>query len=231
MSLSAGAAKFTSPTFAPNGDSKLRVSVIADEPVVRAGLAAILGEAQGMRVLALFEDAASARRGLQREAPDVIVLDVDVARTDVLTAIEDFLELAPRAYVVALGQHDGDEMIHGVLSAGACAYVLKNAPSREIVSAIHDAAAGRRYVSAQARERLLERDRWPTITPRERDVLALIAQGHSNATIAAVLNIATGTVKLHVKSLLAKLGVEDRSQAALVALRRGFARISDAEGR
>ena len=135
------------------------------------------------------------------------------------------LERAPGLRVVALGQHDGDEEIYRVLEAGACGYLFKNAPVGEILAAIRNARPDRLYVSAHARQRLAERRRWPDLTNREREVLALLAEGRSNATIAAVLGITHGTVKLHVRAILAKLGVEDRSQAALVALRRGFARM------
>ena len=138
------------------------------------------------------------------------------------------LERAPLGRIVVLGQDGGDEEIHGILAAGACGYLFKNAPAAELVTAIREARAGRTCLSPQARRRLEERRRWPELTPRERQVLALVAEGRSNATIAAVLNIAHGTVKLHVRSVLAKLGVEDRAQAALVALRRGFARIVSA---
>jgi two-component system NarL family response regulator len=204
----------------------LRVLVIAEQPLIRIGLCAVLREAPGIVVVAEFGDIPNALRSLALETPDTIVLDADLARTDVPATIRALLARAPETCIVALGQHDGDEVIHGVLRAGACGYVFKSAPGREIVAALRDARAGRPCVAALARQRLAERQKWPAITPRERDVLALVAEGQSNATIAAVLDIATGTVKLHVKSLLAKLGVEDRSQAALVALRRGFARIS-----
>jgi two-component system NarL family response regulator len=162
---------------------------------------------------------------IDRWSPDTILIDPALTGVDGPTAVRLLLERAPGIRIVALGQHDGDEEIYRILEAGACGYLFKNAPVREIVVALREARAGRSCVSPLARERLAQRGQWPDLTPREREVLTLIAEGRCNATIAAVLDITHGTVKLHVRSILAKLGAEDRSQAALVALQRGFARM------
>jgi two-component system, NarL family, response regulator len=206
----------------------VRLVVIEEHPVTRVGLQSVLGAERDMVVLGAAADLADALVMIDRWSPDTVLLDPELTSTDGPTAVRFLLERAPGLRIVALGQHDGDEEIYRILEAGACGYLFKNAPVREIVTALRDASAGRGCVSQHARQRLEERRRCPDLTSRERQVLALLAEGRCNATIAAVLDITHGTVKLHVRSILAKLGVEDRSQAALVALRRGFARMLSA---
>jgi two-component system NarL family response regulator len=203
----------------------VRLVVIEEHPVTRIGLLAVLNAERDMMVLGAAADLATALVMIDRWSPDTILIDPELTGVDGPTAVRFLLERAPGIRIVALGQHDGDEEIYRILEAGACGYLFKNAPVREIVVALREARAGRSCVSPHARERLAERRRWPDLTQREREVLMLLAEGRCNATIAAVLEITHGTVKLHVRSILAKLGVEDRSQAALVALRRGFARM------
>ena len=209
----------------PSGANPMRIIVIEEQPIVRIGLLSVLSAEHDMMVLGATADVNSALEMIDRWSPDAVLVDADLSGDDGPPTILRLLRRLPQARIVMLGQHGGDEEIHRLLEAGACGYLFKNAPAAEIVAAIREAGAGRSCVSALARQRLHERRRWPELTPRERQVLALVAEGRCNATIAAILGITHGTVKLHVRSILAKLGVEDRSQAALVALRRGFARL------
>jgi two-component system, NarL family, response regulator len=203
----------------------VRLIVIEEHPVMRVGLLSVLNAEPDMTIVGAAADLATALVMIDRWSPDTVLIDPELTGVDGPTAVRFLLERAPGLRIVVLGQHDGDEEIYRILEAGACGFLFKNAPVGEIVVALRSARAGRNCVSPQARARLAERQRWPDLTPREREVLTLLAEGRSNATIAAVLDITHGTVKLHVRSILAKLGVEDRSQAALVALRRGFARM------
>jgi two-component system NarL family response regulator len=203
----------------------VRLVVIEEHPVMRVGLLSVLNAERDIMVLGGAADLATALVMIDRWSPDTILIDPELTGVDGPTAVRFLLERAPALRIVALGQHDGDEEIYRILEAGACGFLFKSEPVCEIVLALRSASAGLSCVSPQARARLAERRRWPDLTPREREVLTLLAEGRSNATIAAVLDITHGTVKLHVRSILAKLGVEDRSQAALVALRRGFARM------
>ncbi|MEA2697178.1 MAG: hypothetical protein QOI66_1449 [Myxococcales bacterium] len=212
----------------PSGAKPVRLVVIEEQPIVRIGLLSVLNAERDMMVLGAAADLTGALAMLERWSPDAVLLDADLTGDDCPTTVRRLLERAPQTRIVVLAQQGGDEEIHRILEAGACGYLFKNAPAEEIVTAIREARAGRTCVSPRARQTLEERRRWPELTPRERQVLALVAEGRCNATIAAVLNITHGTVKLHVRSILAKLGVEDRSQAALVALRRGFARLISA---
>lgn len=209
----------------PTGAKPVRVIVIDEQPVTRIGMLSVLGAERDMMVVGAAADLAGALAIIDRWSPDAVLIDPDLTGTEGPTAVRLILERAPTARIVAFARHHGDEQIYRILEAGACGYLFKNAPVSEVVAALREARAGRSCVSRPAREQLAERSRWPELTTRERQVLALLAEGRSNATIATLLEISHGTVKLHVRSILAKLGVDDRSQAALVALRRGFARM------
>ncbi|HEX3694038.1 MAG TPA: response regulator transcription factor [Polyangia bacterium] len=204
----------------------LRVVVIDPQPLSRIGLCHLLRGQRDISVVGETGHVLAALQKIKRWSPDVVLIDPDVAGDDGPALIRGLLQRVPHARVIALGQHDGDEEIHRITEAGACGYQFKNAPEQNIVGAVRAAIAGQTCTAGLARQRLQERDKHPTLTPRECEVLRLLAKGYPNATIAALLAIAHGTVKLHVKSILAKLGVEDRAQAALTALRRGFARLT-----
>jgi|SRR5450432_675992 len=227
MSMSSTALRPTPRALVPvPADAKpVRLIVVEEHPVTRIGLLSVLNAEHDMMVVGAAADLDEALMMIERWSPDAVLLDPDLTGAEGPTAVRLLREHAPGIRVVALGQHDGDEEIYRILEAGACGYLFKDAPVREIVAAIREAHAGRSCISPRAREQLAERRRWPDLTTREREVLVLLAEGRCNATIAAVLDIAHGTVKLHVRSILAKLGVDDRSQAALVALQRGFARM------
>jgi two-component system NarL family response regulator len=202
------------------------VVVIDDQPLAKMGLRVLLASQPDMRFLGEAEDLESALVALERWHPDVVLVDATLAGANAAAILRALRLRAPGTRILALGLHDGDEGIFQVLAAGASGYLLKTATSDEVMAAIRKTHAGGRYLSVGVQAQLDERRRWPILTGRQRDVLALLAEGRTNAAIAAVLDIAPGTVKLHVKSILAKLGVEDRAEAAVVALRRGFARIT-----
>jgi two-component system, NarL family, response regulator len=211
-----------------NSDTAKRVGVVVidDQPIVRTGLRAMLACQRDMRFLGEAEDLESALVAVERLRPDVILVDATLAGCDDAAVLRAVLRAVPGTPILALGLRDGDEEIFQVLAAGAAGYLLKTAAVPELIVAIRETYAGGRYLSRKVQAQLDERRRWPVLTARQREVVALLAEGRTNAAIAAVLDISSGTVKLHVKSILAKLGAEDRAEAAIVALRRGFARIS-----
>jgi two-component system NarL family response regulator len=227
MSMSSAALRTTPRTLVqvPLSVKPVRLIVIEEHPVTRMGLLSVLSAERDIMVVGAAADLADALAMIERWSPDAVLIDPDLTGSEGPTAVRLILERAPTTRIVAFARHHGDEDIYRILEAGACGYLFKNAPVADVLAAVRAARAGRSCVSPHARERLAERSRSPELTAREREVLALLAEGRSNATIAAVLEITHGTVKLHVRSILAKLGVEDRSQAALVALRRGFARM------
>lgn len=220
------ARRFRSARLDPEIAKRVGVVVIDDQPFIRMGLAVMVASQQDMRFLGEADDLKSALVVVGRRRPDVVLVDATLAGADDGAVLRAILRYAPGTRILALGVRYGDEEIFQVLAAGASGYLLKTAAPGEVMVAIRETHAGGRYLSAGAQARLNERRRWPVLTGRQRDVLALLAEGRTNAAIAAVLDIAPGTVKLHVKSILAKLGVEDRAEAAIVALRRGFARIA-----
>jgi DNA-binding NarL/FixJ family response regulator len=179
-----------------------------------------------MRFLGEAEDLEGALAAMKPVHPDVVLVDATLAGRDNAALLRCLAAFSPKARILAFGPRDGDEEISQLLDAGASGYVMQTAAVSEMTLAIREAHAGRRYLSIRVQAQLEERRRWPTLTGRQRDVLALLTEGRTNAGIAAVLNISPGTVKLHIKSILTKLGVEDRTRAVVVALRRGFARIS-----
>lgn len=163
--------------------------------------------------------------GASRSGPDVILVEAGMASEQAGAAIRILRRSLPHARVIAFGLGNREEEVFQVLEAGASGYVVRSAIRKDLAAAIRTACAGLRYLPAEVERCLKQRQRRPRLTSRERTVLALLVQAQTNAAIAAVLGISVGTVKLHVRSILAKLGVEDRAQAALVAVERGFARV------
>lgn len=202
----------------------VRLLVVDDHPVTREGLALILDHQPDMTVVGQAqsgEEAVARWRGLR---PDVTIMDLQMGGMSGARAIEQILAESPGARILVLTTFDGDEDIHRAMHAGARAYLLKDAPREELLRAIRAVHAGQRYLSAAAGARLAERVTQTPLTERELDVLRLLAEGLSNREIGAELGIAEGTVKSHVNSVVLKLGVTSRVEAALAAHQRGLLR-------
>jgi DNA-binding NarL/FixJ family response regulator len=202
------------------------VTVVDADALSRDGIKAIVAGQPEMRVLDETSDVDAALASLRRARPDVIVVEAWMASENDGAAIRAMLHSLPSAKIIAFGLGSREEEIFHVLDAGASGYLLRSAIRTDLVTAIRRAQSGDRYIPPEVERRFRRRQRRPQLTPRERTVLSLLARARSNAAIAAVLGISIGTVKLHVKSVLAKLGVEDRAEAAVVALERGFARVT-----
>lgn len=199
-----------------------RILVVDDHAVVREGLVSLLRRQGDFEVVAEAADGASAVRLFRQHQPDVVVLDMrlpDLNGAEVTAAIRaDF----PAARLLVLSSFDGDEDIYRALQAGARGYLLKDSTREELLAAVRAVAAGQRRIPGPVAERLAERVEGSELTGRELAVLRQIVGGRSNKQIATALAISEGTVKTHVKSILGKLGVDDRTEAAVVALRRGL---------
>lgn len=196
------------------------------DPLARQGLAAILAADRTLRLVRETADIRAVLAGASRTSPGVIFVEAGLATEDAGAAIRTLHRTLPHARVIAFGLGDREEEVFQVFDAGASAYVVRTSVRRDLGPAIERARAGLRYVPPEAERCLRQRERRTRLTSRENTVLVLLAQARSNATIAELLGISVGTVKLHVRSVLAKLGVEDRAKAALIALERGFARIN-----
>lgn len=198
---------------------------VDDHPLIRAGLAAVLGAEPDMRVVAEAANGEEAIERYRELQPDIVLMDLVMPVMDGLDAATAILAEFPQARVVMLTTYDGDQDIHRALDAGAKGYLLKSMLRRGIVDVVRSVRAGRRGLPAPVAERLAEYVPRATLTPRELEVLRLVAKGLSNPDIGTQLGRAEGTVKVHVKNILRKLDVLDRTDAVTTALRRGFIRL------
>ena len=208
-----------------------RVLLVDDEELVRTGLRMILDAEPDLTVVGDAGDGVEALARLRELAPDVVLMDIRMPRMDGLEATRRMVTQSD-AKVVVLTTFDLDEHVYAALAAGASGFLLKDAPASQLVHAIRVAAAGdallapsvtRRLIARFAENRTLARPELPAdLTPRETEVLALLAEGLSNTEIAERLVVGDATVKTHVARVLAKLGVRDRVQAVVLAYRSGL---------
>lgn len=201
---------------------KIRVLVVDDHHVVRQGLVALLKTVPDINVVAEAADGGEAVDLYRKHKPDVTLMDLRLPTVGGVEAIRRIRFETPAARVIVLTTYDGDEDIYRALQAGAKAYLLKGMSVEELISTIHAVHAGKSRIPAPIAEKLAERMGGPDLTNRELGVLQLIVRGRSNKEIASELVISEATVKTHINSLLGKLGVTDRTQAATAAIQRGI---------
>ena len=207
--------------------SAIRVLVVDDHAVVREGLRGFLELQDGIEVAGEAADGNEAVEEAGRLAPDVILMDLVMPNLDGLAAMRILRERQPTARVIVLTSFFDDEQLMPALRAGAAGYLLKNAPPHELARAVRAAHAGEAVLDPVVAARLIEAlaghaEPLDQLTPREREVLVLIGRGFPNKRIARELGLAEKTVKTHVGHVLAKLGVSDRTQAAVIAVRAGL---------
>ncbi len=200
----------------------IRILIVEDHAIVRQGLVALLQTVPEFSVVAEAADGTEAVALFRERRPDVTLMDLRLQKMNGVDAIVKIRSEFPEARIVVLTTFDGDEDIYRALAAGARGYLLKGMTGDELMDAIRVVHAGKSRIPAPVAERLAERMSGPALTGRETDVLRLIVGGNSNKEIAAVLAISEATVKTHINSLLSKLGVTDRTQAATTALQRGI---------
>jgi len=200
----------------------IRVLVADDHLILRLGLVTLINGEPDMRVVA---EASSGRHVVdlfRAHRPDVTLMDLRMPGQGGVDAIATICAEEPGARIIVLTIHKGDEAVYQALKAGARGYLLKDVPCEEILAAIRAVHEGRRCIPPAIAARMAERIRHDDLTPREIDVLKLIARGFSNKQIGDRLGIAEATVKNRVVSLLAKLGVQDRTHAVTLALERNI---------
>lgn len=203
-------------------NAKIRVLVVEDHNVVRQGLVALLNVADGLEVVGEAADGAEAVAQFRKHKPDVTLVDLRLPRMSGVDVIQRVRMETPHARFIVLTTYDGDEDIYRALKAGAKAYLLKGMTSEELISAIRVVHEGKSHIPPAIAEKLAERMGAEELTPREFDVLEQIVYGKSNKEIATELDVSEATVKTHINSLLGKLGVTDRTQAATAAIQRGI---------
>ncbi len=210
------------------------VLIVDDQELVRAGMAMVLGAAEGLRVVGEAPDGAAALRRVRELHPDVVLMDVRMPGVDGIAATRLVTEAFPAVRVILLTTFDLDEYAFGGLNAGASGFLLKDVPSDELVRAVRTVAAGDAIVSPRITRRMIEvtRGTLPAepstgedgLSDREREVLVAVASGLSNPRIAEQLHLSESTVKTHVGRVLAKLQLRDRVHAVIYAYERGLVR-------
>lgn len=201
---------------------RIRVLCVDDHEVLRQGLTAVLSTQPDMEVVAEAGDGVAAVEEFQRHRPDVTLMDLRLPRLSGSEAIAAIRRDTPHARVIVLTTYDGIDDIHRALHAGARGYLLKDTLRRELVEAVRTVHRGGFWVSPPVAQRLAESMPHTSLTRRELDILGCIVRGLSNKEIAVELGVAEGTVRIHVSHVLEKLGVSDRTQAAVAAIERGI---------
>lgn len=208
-----------------------RVLLVDDDPLVRAGLAMILGSAEDLEVVGEAGDGADAVEAVRRHRPDVVLMDIRMPRLDGLAATSAVVRLSPAPKVVVLTTFDLDDYVFRALEAGASGFLLKDTPPRDLVEAVRVVAAGEAMLSPSVTRRLIGHfaaagvdtrrraalKRLEALTEREREVLLCVARGRSNAQIGRELYMSEATVKAHVSRMLTKLDAANRVQVAILA--------------
>jgi DNA-binding NarL/FixJ family response regulator len=190
-------------------------------------MAAMLATEPDLELVAEARDGAEAVTLFEAHRPDVVVMDLQMPTLGGVAATRAIRTIEPEARVIALTTYDGDADIHNALSAGACAYLLKDALVDQLVAAIRSAAGGRRVIPAPVAVKLAEFAPREDLTAREREVLQHVANGLGNKEIAETIGRSAETVKTHLESIFQKLEARDRAHAVTIALRRGFIHLDD----
>jgi DNA-binding NarL/FixJ family response regulator len=214
----------------------VRVLIVDDDDLMRAGLKSVLASDESVQVVAEIGDGRAAARTTREHRPDVVLMDIRMPDLDGIAATREVLGTSPDVKVVILTTFEDDDYIFGALNAGASGFLLKRTRPEELIAAIHTIAAGDSLLSPSVTRRVIDRmagdppvtvsssKRLDALTPREREVLELVARGLSNGEIATSLFVEESTVKSHVKRILMKLGLRDRVQAVIFAYESGVTR-------
>ena len=208
-------------------NAAVRLLIVDDHSVVREGLRAFLRLQEGIEVVGEAASAAEAVAVARSSAPDVVLLDLVMPEGDGISAIRSLLDVVPGVRVLVLTSFADDAQIFAAIAAGAAGYLLKDIDPEALADGIRDVHAGRPALHPSVAARLMRRANsnppaHDDLTPRERDVLRLVVEGLANKQIAQRLRIGEKTVKTHVSRVLAKHGVADRTQAAVLAIREGL---------
>jgi DNA-binding NarL/FixJ family response regulator len=214
-------------------DSIVRALIVDDQDLVRSGLSLILRERHGIVVVAECTDGDEVPEAVARHRPDVVVMDLRMKRVGGIEATQNLTD-ADGPPVLALTTFNDDELLSGVLHAGAAGFILKDSPAEDLIRAVRAVGTGSSYLDPAVTARVLDAYRSTSaaqvepgaideLTPREREVLTLIARGHTNSEIAAALHISGLTVKSHVGRIFTKMGLRDRAAAIVFAYRHHLA--------
>jgi DNA-binding NarL/FixJ family response regulator len=215
----------------------IRVLICDDQTIVSEGLKVILGTDSDIEVVGIANDGAEALEFVPQVNPDLILMDLKMPVMNGIQATRQILEKYPEVKILVLTTYDADEWVFDAIRSGAAGYLLKDAPREELIAAVKGTMAGQTHVDPDVAGKLFNHVSQSTatvdtsiadnLTQRERDVLRLLARGLNNTDIAAQLFLSEGTVRNYVSTIFDKLGVSDRTQAAVIALKYGLADLGE----
>jgi len=205
----------------------IRIFIVDDHPVVRAGLTNMLGTQAGLEVVGSASSGEEALDILKRSGPDLLLLDLRMPGMNGIDTLHAIKRAGLAARVIVLTSFETDEDIYRAVHAGAEGYLLKNTSQREMVEAIRAVAAGKRYIPRHIASRLAERMMRSSLTTRELEILKMLAKGLTNKQIGHALGISDNTVRNHFNSIIEKLEVSDRTEAATTGIQRGLIGVED----
>ena len=208
-------------------DSPIRVIIVDDHPVVRAGLTSMLGTQSQLQVVGTASSGEEALEIVRRDSPDVLLLDLRMPNMNGIETLLALKKTGSNAAVIILTSYETDEDIYRAVQAGAQGYLLKDTSLREMVEAIRSVHSGKRYIPRPIAARLAERMMRTNLTLREIEILKMLAKGPTNKQIGHALGISDNTVRNHVNSIIEKLEVSDRTEAATTAIQRGIIAVDD----
>ncbi len=203
-------------------DNPARVIVADDHPVVRKGMAFIVEDTPELQCIAQADGVESAIDAWQEHEPDLGVFDLRMADGDAIGAITRIRKFDQAARIIVISSYDSDEEVYRVMKSGARGYLLKDDQPETIVNAIRTVLSGRTYLAPTLAGKLASRISENDLSDRELEILTMVADGRSNATIAKDLGISTSTIKFHLNNVYSKLGVTSRTSAVALAAKRGL---------
>lgn len=204
---------------------RITVLCVDDHRIVREGLRMVINSEPDMIVIDAAATGGEAVARYQQHSPDITLMDLQLPDMGGVDAIRAIRDLDATARIIVLTMYKGDEDIHRAINAGASTYLLKDTLADDLPRIIREVHAGRQTLPPDVQARLQERAASPTLTPREIDVMKLVAAGRRDKEIAVALAISNQTARVHIKNIYAKLGVGDRTEAMNVAIRRGIIHI------
>ncbi len=210
----------------------MKILICDDQAVIRDGLEMLLSLEKDFQIVGCAQDGQEALELTAQKSPDLILMDLKMPGMNGIEATREIRKKFPRVKILVLTTYDDDEWVFDAIRAGASGYLLKDTPRQKIVEAIRGTLAGKTFVDPSVAGKLLQQvagqPSQPAsllaqkLTERELDVLRLLAKGMTNAEIAAALYLSEGTVRNHISAILEKLGVSDRTQAAVIAIQHGL---------
>jgi DNA-binding NarL/FixJ family response regulator len=200
----------------------IRVLCVDDHPLLREGIAALIGNQTDMEFIAEASNGREALQQFRKHRPDITLMDLQMPEMSGIDAISAIRGEFPEARIIILTTHSGDVQVSRALKAGARGYLLKGLLRKELLDTIRAVHSGHKRLSSEVAAEIAEHGTDDALTPREVDVLRLIAGGNANKEVAALLSLTEETVKSHIRNILAKLGAKDRTHAVAIGLRRGI---------